>query len=108
MNQVGPEYADVRGQLETLAMRYGGIRIKKQVPNAAWGEVTRTNRRSGAPVQIRDLSQLFILILGSPADIDSLVGALKKIPSVEYAHQPLSIISFADPNDPEFEEGNQW
>ena len=91
-----------------LEKRYGAISFVKQIPNAAWGDVWRRNRRTEEMVKIHDMSQLFFVKFASVVPIDSIVVALGHLSEVEYAHAPIEAISLLDPNDPQYLNGIQW
>ncbi len=55
-----------------------------------------------------DLSQLFTIVFQQPVYLDSVIRVLENVEVVEYVHEPVSIIYLNEPDDPEYQNGNQW
>ena len=107
-NSVRGEFQAVKGLFDRMDQKYGAADIIKQVPTARWGDVTRVNRATGQPVTIIDLSQLYTIRYPAPVPVDSTVNAFLNMPEVEFAHEPVSIVLYNEPNDPQYTAGLQW
>lgn len=105
-NDIDPNSFAMIGKIASFEQRAGSVRIVKQIPNAQWGDVVRQHRITGELVQIHDLSQLFTLRFSKPVPLDSTINEFIKLPEVEYAHEPISIVYYDTPSDPKFSE--QW
>ncbi len=92
--------------INSFEQKYGAVSLVKQILNAEWGDVTRPHKITGQLVQIKDLSQLFTIRFTDPVPLDSTLNAFGKLPEVEYAHQPISIVYYGEPDDPQFQD--QW
>ncbi len=98
--QMSVTFPNVGTFFESLEKEYGAIAFYKKIPHAMWGEVWRTNKRTGEQVRIHDMSQLFAVQFPQPVPIDSIIAELEKLPDVEYAYGPVQTTSFVQPNDP--------
>ncbi|MFQ5605305.1 MAG: S8 family serine peptidase [bacterium] len=106
-NDIQPNFSNVLAMINSFEQKFGVIEIIKQDPNAQWGDVTRTHKRTGELVRVHDFSQLFTFRFAQPVQLDSTLQAFRQLSEVEYAHQPISIVLLSDPpNDPRFSE--QW
>ncbi|MFQ5604499.1 MAG: S8 family serine peptidase [bacterium] len=90
-----------------MQLKYPDVTLRKQIPNAVWGDTLRVNRNSGRQVSVHDMSQLFTVKFSQFVPIDSLIQELEQLPEVEYAHQPVQVILAVDPDDPNY-PANQW
>ncbi|MFQ6115362.1 MAG: S8 family serine peptidase, partial [bacterium] len=102
ISQVDGSHADLKMFLSKVENRYGEITMRKQIPDAVWGDVWRTNGRTGELVRIHEWSQLFYLIFPDYVPVDSIVAELRLRPEVDYAHAPIIAVRDATPNDPEY------
>ncbi len=105
---VAPAFPQVKAAFQDLEKSLGTIAFKKQIPAAVWGDVWRTNRVTGEQVRIHEWSQLFYVVFDGFVPIDSIVGIVKKLPEIDYAHGPICAASDVDPNDPRYLDGSQW
>jgi len=92
--------------INRFEQKFESLTIIKQIPNAQWGDVLRRHKVTGELVQIHDLSQLFTLRFAKPVPLDSTIKEFLKLPEVEYAHEPVSIVYYEQPGDEKF--GQQW
>jgi len=90
-----------REVLRALSLEFGPMAIVRMVPSANWGDTMSVNRISGKKVHIHDLSQFYMLRFSIPVPLDSTVAELRKIPEVEFADRPVSIVLQDSPNDPD-------
>jgi thermitase len=79
----------------------------KQVRNAVWGDVIRRNKITGQQVRVPDMSQLYTFIFEEPVPLDSTVNEFLKLPEVEFAHQPVSVVYHGNPPG-DLHYPNQW
>jgi subtilisin family serine protease len=102
ISQIDGSFNDLKTFLSGLENSHGEITLRKQIPDAVWGDVWRTNRRTGEAVRIHEWSQLFYLIFPDYVPVDSIVAELRLRPEVDYAHAPVIAVRDATPNDPEY------
>ena len=103
-------FANLKTVFQDLERRFGNIVLKKQIPDAVWGDVWRTHRVTGKPVRIHEWSQLFYVRFADFVPIDSIMTVLETLPDVDYAHEPIYAMPDVDPNDPDYlnQPNKQW
>ena len=104
-------YPNIINFFNNLSKCFGEIKFIKQIPDAKWGDVWRVSEITGDVIKIFDLSQLFTVRFQDFVPIDSIITELENMAEVSYAHQPIQVVSFEDPNDPAYIEGaggSQW
>jgi hypothetical protein len=106
MSDIRPNFPSVTGIISSFEQKFGSIKLVKQILNTHWGDVTRRHIVTGELVQIHDLSQLFTLRFSQPVPLDSTIQAFRRLPEIEYAHEPISIVYFDEPNDSMY--SSQW
>jgi len=102
---------NLKNVLDQMDNNYGIKEVIKQIPDIVWGENERPHQRTGRPVKIKNNSQLFTITFKTPVPLQSTIDRLKELDIVEYAHEPITIMYFDEPNDPYFhDESNevQW
>jgi thermitase len=92
--------------INKFEQKFDSITLVKQIPDTQWGDIWRRHKITGELVQIEDLSQLFTIKFLKPVPFDSTLSEFLKLPEVEYAHEPVSVVYYETPNDPLF--GSQW
>lgn len=108
---MNPSFPNVTGFFNNLQNLYGEVKFIKQIPWANWNDVWRLNEKTGDVIKIFDMSQLFTVRFQDYVPIDSIITELENMDEVAYAHQPIQVVSFDDPNDPAYLEGSvgsQW
>lgn len=105
-NDIQAGYSAVTAIIHSFEQKFESVALVKQIPNARWGDTTRKNKVTGQSVQINDLSQLFTIRFSSPVPLDSTIKEFLKLPQVEFAHEPISIVYFGEPNDDHYQD--QW
>jgi len=108
VKDIAAEFSGLKEYFNYLQEKYGDVTLIKQIPSAVWGDTLRTNKRTGRTVRIHDMSQLFTVKFSQFVPIDSIIQNLEQLPEVKYAHQAIQVVSFADPDDPRFQNGEQW
>jgi hypothetical protein len=98
ITDIASQFPQLVTYFSALRNRYGDITFIKQIPNAVWGDVWRTNFNTGQLVRIHDMSQLFAMAFTHFVPIDSIIAELQKMDEVQYAHQPIQTISFITHN----------
>ncbi|GKS62668.1 hypothetical protein YTPLAS21_21260 [Candidatus Nitrosocosmicus sp.] len=93
------EFSNLPIYFSQLEQRFGSISFYKRVPNAVWGDVWRTNRRTGKPVRLHDMSQLYSIRFNQFIPVDSIIAEMEQMEEVLYAEQPLQTARLAEPND---------
>lgn len=107
IDDIAPEYANVKQFFQELARKYVSCRIFKQVPGAVWGDTLKRRLNDGVHVRVIDLSQLCYLQFSDYISTDEIIALATLLPEVEYAHPPAQAMSLADPpNDPLY--SSQW
>ena len=106
INDILLGYNSLMTHLNSLQIDFGNYQLLKQIPNSTWGDVIRTNIRTGELVTISDNSQLFSLIFTELVPIDSLVDLFTALPFVDYAHGPIQTMDRLIPNDQYYDD--QW
>ena len=100
---------NVKNYLTSLETQYGNITIEKVFPDLIWGDTQRTNKRTGEPVIINDLSQVFQIHFSSLVPIEDMVSALSNYTVIEYAEGPYEVYKLStEPNDPWYTSGEHW
>lgn len=79
---MAPAYPNVKKVCQDLERRYGKIVFRKQIPDAVWGDVWRTNIVTGELVRIHEWSQLFYMAFDHLVPIDSIMNIIKALPEV--------------------------
>lgn len=105
---IDPSFSSVIQFFDNLESKYQDVTLSKQIPSAVWGDTIRISQHTGRPVKIHDMSQLFWLQFSQFVPIDSIIQNLEQLPEVEYAHQPIQAVSFAQPHDPSYNSTDQW
>ncbi len=123
---VRPGYTAVTDLFDQLEARYGTYTIEKMAPSITWGDTLRVNKRTGVTVAISDYSQLFEVWFDTPLPLADVIGDFEKLQEVAYAERPQVTLPLNDmggcevpdtpdfpdldapPNDPEYENGNQY
>ncbi|MGI0015788.1 MAG: S8 family serine peptidase, partial [Nitrososphaera sp.] len=108
ISDIQPNFPALIGIVNGFKQQVDSVRIVKQIPNAQFGDVTRRHKITGELVRIHDLSQLFTFRFAKPVPLDSTIDEFLKLPEVEFAHEPVSIVYFDSPNDPKYQDGSQW
>ena len=96
----------VKNVLTEKATIYGEMELLKVFPEAKWGEVIRTNKRTGASFTGKERSQIFTIKFPNPVPLKSMLEEFNALTEVEYAEQPVVISTFEDPNDPYYDDGS--
>ncbi len=107
-SDVSPNFPAVTAIINSSEEKIGSVSLIKQIPTAQWGDVIRRHKITGKLVTIQDLSQLFTFRFSKPVPLDSTLSEFLKLPEVEYAHEPVSIVYYDSPDDPKFQDGSQW
>jgi hypothetical protein len=107
-NDVSADFSAVKGIINRFEQEFGDISLAKQVPEATWGDTIHKHKITGELVQIHDFSQLFTFRFAKPVPLDSTIEEFSELQEVEYAHQPVSFCYFDEPNDPRYENDEQW
>lgn len=108
VDNIKSEFSGIRALMLDLEQRFGHIDLIKQIPSANYGDIIRVNKRTNEDVEIEDISQLYAIKFSQVVPIDSVIAQFLLMSTVEYAHQPISILVYDEPNDPKFQEGLQW
>jgi len=109
-NRISPTFSEITSIINKLSNKYGEITIIKKAPEAVYGDVVKTNIRTGKPVIIPDMSQLFSIKFPVYVPIDSLINIFENLSIVKYAEQPVQMVDlFTPPDDPLYATaGNRW
>ena len=107
IEKVKSKYIKLNQVINKLKKKYGSITFVKQVPNAEWGDTIRTNK-FGAKIKVHDYSQLFSMYFESFVPLDSIIQNLSSLEIVKFAHQPITLVYDYEPDDDEYQLGNQW
>jgi len=106
--RIDEKYQTTLNALKELEKKAGKITLDKSIKGADPNDLTRTNKRTGESVTIKDLSQLYHLRFENPVSVTEVVKQLKDLPEVEYVHQPVTIVYNYTPNDPLYTSPGQW
>jgi len=98
ISNINKSYKNLSDYFKKLHMHYGYFNFIKMIPDAKWGDMTNSTH----------WDQLFAIRFNSFVEIDKIIKELKELPEVSYAHQPVQIVSLADPNDPFYQQNDQW
>lgn len=98
--------ASVKKLFRELSFKYGYPTIRKTIPKLVWGDTLVTNKRTGIISSVPDMSQSFRLDFPIPVPLDSVLYLFRKLPSIKYAEEPVTIAPLVTPNDPYF--SSQW
>lgn len=107
-SNIHANFPAVTAIINSFEQKIGSVSLIKQIPEARWGDVMRRHKITGELVQIQDLSQLLTFRFSKPVPLDSTLSEFLKLPEVEYAHEPVSVVYYGSPNDPKFVDGSQW
>lgn len=87
-------------QVSALLQSFGATEIEKVFENTAPGDTVGYHIRTGAPVRIIDLSQIYTIILPASIDIPEAVKRFDNLPEVAYAHPNfIGHVTGSEPND---------
>ena len=89
LQNIDNAFPDMVQFFQYLENGYGAYEIYKAISSAVWGDNIRTHRVTGKPVQIVDMSQLFILFFSEMVPIEQIIEELQWLDIVEYAHGPI-------------------
>ena len=90
----------VLAALNQIGADFGAFDLDKQYPDAAWGQNASTHLRTGAPVQLLDVSQIVRLRFVQPVLVDSVAAALDAMAETDWAEGPVVVQMLAEPDDP--------
>lgn len=100
--------AEIRNFFNLLKNKYGELSLIKSISSSFWGDTVRLNKRTGLPVIVKDMSQLFKIKFSRLVPIDSIISKFKGLNDVLYVCGPLEAESLIEPNDYFYVNGNQW
>ncbi|MBD3342910.1 MAG: S8 family serine peptidase, partial [Candidatus Lokiarchaeota archaeon] len=106
-NDISAKYTNITQYFKNLEFDYGAFQIQKAIPTAVWGDTIKINRRTGKPVKLIDMSQLFILHFSQMVPINFIIQDFEQFEEVSYAHQPIQARDLIEPNDPDYDT-YQW
>ncbi len=106
--RIDNKFQNTLNALKEIEKKAGKIRLDKSIKNADPNNLTRVNKRTGKPVTIKDLSQVYHLRFENPVSVTDVINQLKNLPEVEYAHQAVTAVFNYTPNDPMFASPGQW
>lgn len=106
--RINSKFQNTLNVLKEIEKKAGKIRLDKSIKNADPNNLKQINKRTGLPVTIKDLSQVYHLRFDNPVSVTEVINQLKDLPEVEYAHQPATIVFNYSPNDPMFTSPGQW
>lgn len=106
IGDIGKSYTEVIDALDDLDAVFGVDEIVKMIPDITAADTTAVHRVTGQPVSIINNSQLFIINFNDPVPVDSVCSELEDLDDVDYAHVPVSMMLYEQPNDPLFTDGS--
>jgi thermitase len=106
--RIDSKFQNILNVLKEIEKKAGKIRLDKSIKNADPNNLTRINKRTGKPVTIKDLSQVYHLRFDNPVSVTDAINAFKDIPEIEYVHQAVTTVLNFTPNDPLFTSPGQW
>lgn len=106
IDDISKTYEDVIDAFKDLDDVFTIDEIVKMIPGITAADTTAIHKITGETVSLVNNSQLFIAKFIDPVPVDSVCGELEDIGDVAYAHVPVSMVQFEQPNDPEFTDGS--
>jgi len=94
--------------LKQIEKKAGKIKLDKSIKSADENDLVKINKRTGQPVTIKDLSQVYHLRFDNPVSVTEVINQLKDLSEVEYVHQPVTAVFNYTPNDSLFTSPGQW
>jgi len=106
--RIDGKFTNTLSALKEIEKKAGKIKLVKSIKNADPNDLVRINKRTGKPVTIKDLSQVYHLRFDNPVSVTEVINQLKNLPEVEYVHQAITAVYNYTPNDPKFTNPGQW
>lgn len=106
--RIDSKFNNTINALKEIEKKAGKIILEKSIKNANSNDLARINKRTGKPVVIKDLSQVYHLRFDQPVVVTDVISRLKDLPEVEYVHQAITMVYNLSPNDPIFVSPGQW
>lgn len=86
---------------------YGKVQFRKSFIDENWGDTIKYNLQ-GKAVKVLDLSQFYSIMFPEPVKMWETVYALRKLPEIESADPPVTVVYDIAPNDQYYQAGSQW
>ncbi|MFA5832140.1 MAG: S8/S53 family peptidase [Bacteroidota bacterium] len=106
--RIDSKFNKVLNSLKQLENKAGSVKLIKQIKSADENNLIKSHKRTGKPVKIKDLSQLYSIRFKNPVSVKEVVTLLSDIPEVEYVHAPLLAIYHYTPSDPMITSPGAW
>ncbi len=105
---ISNQFPIIKNYFKSLNSTHGIVSIKKNILGASAVNLYKNHIRTGQPIPIPDLSQLFTIEFNTPVNITQIINEIKIFEEVDYAHETPSYIFLDSPNDEHYQNGNQW
>lgn len=106
--RIDSKFQNTLNALKGIEKKAVTIKLDKSIKNADPNDLIRINKRTGKPITIKDLSQVYHLRFDNPVSVTEVINQLKNLPEVEYVHQAITTVYNYTPNDPMFTNPGQW
>ena len=94
----GAGYQDLIDYFEDMEVVRGSYTIDKLHAGAEWGDNQDVNFRTGAPITLHDISQIFKINYSQSVPIDSLIAELESMSEVMWVDEPVVLYFGNEPN----------
>ncbi|MBL7013882.1 MAG: T9SS type A sorting domain-containing protein [Candidatus Marinimicrobia bacterium] len=100
---ISNQFPIIKNYFKSLNSTHGIVSIKKNILGASADNLYKNHIRTGQPIPIPDLSQLFTIEFNTPVNLTQIINEIKIFEEVNYAHETPSYIFLDSPNDEHYQ-----